>query len=136
MKSYVWGTTHDGNTDIVTTDLAEASAVTGSISAAFGRRSWRQNLEFYTESGSVTIVAPSDARMMVEAISSSGRVTSEFGGTTRREGAGQRNIARLGQPGRGMLSLRTANGSVTLTRGRPAVGDVSDMDALKSIVAS
>ena len=126
MKSYVWATSGDGDISIVTTDLAEASTSTGSISAEFGRRSWRQNLEFLTEDGDVTVMAPSDASMRFELVTGNGGIRSEFASRTSAFGGGQRSIASTGQGG-GMLTIHTGRGKVELKRGGQAVADLSDM---------
>jgi hypothetical protein len=78
MQSYVWATTDEGDIEISTTDVAEASSRLGSIRATFGRRSWRENLEFLTERGDVSVRAPADARMTIEASTGSGSLASEF----------------------------------------------------------
>lgn len=126
LRSYVWGTSQRGDISITTTDLAEASTRVGSISAEFGRRTWKQNLEFLTDSGDVTVVAPTDASMMFEAASESGRVRSEFPADVRPMGAGQRVISRVSSGG-GMLTIRTGRGLAELKRGGKAVAEVSDI---------
>ncbi len=126
VDSYVWGTSGKGDISIVTSDLAEASTSVGNISAVFGRRSWRQNLEFLSDRGDVTVVAPSDANMMIEAETSSGQATSEFAGRQTKFGTGQRIMSRTGT-GRGMLTIRTGRGKVELKRGSPAVGEASSI---------
>lgn len=127
MKSYVWGTSGHGDISIETSDLAEASTRVGSISAEFGRRSWKQDLEFFTGNGDVTVVAPSDASMMIQMETGAGRIRSEFPSDTKPFGSGQRSVALIGKS-RGGLTLRTGRGAVELKRGRRAVADVSDMD--------
>lgn len=126
VRSYVWGTSGRGNIRITTTDLAEASTGVGSIYAKFGRRSWRQDLEFLAESGNVTVLAPSDASMMIEAETHLGRVRSEFPGQVKPFGSGQQIFATTGAR-RGMLTLRTGRGDVELRRGAKAVAELSDM---------
>jgi len=126
VKSYVWGTSGDGDIRITTTDLAEASTRVGSISAQFGRRTWRQNLEFLTENGNVTVLAPSNASMIIEAETGLGSVQSEFPGEARRFGSGQRIFTTVGAGG-GALTLRTGRGTVQLKRGGQAVAEVSDI---------
>ena len=126
LKSYVWGTSGQGDISITTSDLAEASTKVGSISAEFGRRTWKQNLEFLTDDGDVTVVAPTDASMMFEAASAAGEVRSEFAAPVRAFGAGQRAASRIGES-RGMLTLQSGRGRVELKRGRKAIGEVSDM---------
>jgi beta-lactamase regulating signal transducer with metallopeptidase domain len=126
VQSYVWGTSVKGDISITTTDLAEASTRSGSISAEFGRRRWKQNLEFLTDSGDVTVVAPTDARMMFEAVSESGRVRSEFPAQVRAFGAGQR-AASTANGGGGMLTLHSGRGLAEIKRGGKAVADVSDI---------
>ena len=128
LRSYVWGTADKGDISITTTDLAEASTRTGSISAEFGRRSWKQNLEFLTESGNVTVVAPSDAQMVVEAWTRDGVVQSEFPGTVRPFESGQRTFTRVGRGG-GSLTLQSGNGTVVLKRGGRASGETSPLEA-------
>lgn len=126
VDSYVWGTSGQGDIKIVTTDLAEANASDGSITAEFRRRSWRQNLEFLADRGDVTVVAPTDANMMIEAATSLGQVTSEFGGRPTQFGAGQQIMTRTGQGG-GMLTLRTERGRVELKRGPRGVAERSSI---------
>jgi hypothetical protein len=126
VKSYVWGTSGNGDVRITTTDLAEATVRVGSIFAQFGRRSWRQNLEFLTESGDVTVLAPSNAKMMIEADTELGKVRSEFPGEVRAFGSGQRIFTTVGGGG-GMLTLRTRRGLVELKRGGEAVAEASDI---------
>ena len=127
LRSYVWGTSTRGDISITTTDLAEASTGAGSISAQFGRRNWKQNLEFLTESGNVTVVAPSDAGMVIEASTSKGVVQSEFPGQVRPFESGQRTFTKIGNGG-GALTLRSGNGTVVLKRGSPASGSTSVME--------
>lgn len=126
VKSYVWGTADEGDIRITTSDLAEASTNVGSISAQFGRRTWRQNLEFLTENGNVTVLAPSDARMIIEASTDVGRVQSEFPGEAKRFGSGQRIFTTIGGGG-GALTLRSGRGTVQLKRGGQAVAEVSEI---------
>ena len=126
VRSYVWGTSGRGNIRITTTDLAEANTGVGSIFAQFGRRSWRQDLEFLAESGNVTVLAPSDASMMIEAETNLGSVRSEFPGEVKPFGSGQQLFATTGAR-RGMLTLRTGRGDVALRRGAKAVAELSDM---------
>ena len=131
VQSYVWGTSGQGDIRIVTTDLAEANAAAGSIYAEFRRRSWKQNLEFLADQGDITVVAPSDANMMIEAETSLGRVTSDFGGTPVRFAAGEQIMTRTGQNG-GMLTLRTGRGRVELKRGPSAVAELSSIQLARS----
>jgi beta-lactamase regulating signal transducer with metallopeptidase domain len=126
VQSYVWGTSGRGDIRIVTTDLAEANAGAGSIYAEFRRRSWRQNLEFLADQGDITVIAPSDANMMIEVETSAGQVTSDFGGTPTRFASGQQIMTRTGQNG-GMLTIRTGRGRVELKRGPTAVAELSSI---------
>jgi beta-lactamase regulating signal transducer with metallopeptidase domain len=126
VKSYVWATSGRGDIAIVTTDLAEASTDRGSISAEFGRRSWKQNLEFLTDNGDVTVVAPRDANMQVEAVSEAGQVTSEFGGRVSRYRSGQQVMTKAGIGG-GALTIHTGRGRAELKKGGDAVAATSVM---------
>ena len=126
MKSYVWATSGRGDIAIETSDLAEASTRIGSISAEFRRRSWKQDLEFYTDDGDVTVVAPSDANMLIQMETGAGRIRSEFPADEKPFGRGRRSVASIGKRG-GALTLRTGRGTVELKKGRAAVADVSDM---------
>jgi beta-lactamase regulating signal transducer with metallopeptidase domain len=128
LRSYVWGTSTRGDIAITTTDLAEASTGAGSISAEFGRRTWKQNLEFLTESGDVTVVAPSDAGMVIEGWTKSGVLESEFPGRIRPFESGQRMFTTIGRGG-GALTLQSGKGKVVLKRGKPASGATSAMEA-------
>ena len=128
MNSYVWGTSGQGDISIVTNDLAEASTRIGSISAEFRRRSWKQDLEFLTENGDVTVVAPSDASMYMQLETGLGGIRSEFAGRVAPFGNGQRIMSSVGSGARrGALTLRTGRGRVELKRGPRAVADRSDM---------
>jgi len=120
LKSYAWATTVKGDISIVTTDLAEASSKSGDISAIFGRANWKSNLEFETDEGDVTVMAPSNASAMVQAQTGRGRVTSEFPLPTRNAGDGDTRVGRIGT-GRGMLTVRTGRGNVELKRGPAGV---------------
>jgi beta-lactamase regulating signal transducer with metallopeptidase domain len=127
VRSYVWGTSGRGDVNIVTSDLAEASTSAGNISAEFSRRSWRQDLEFLSEDGDVTVIAPRDASMMIQVETSSGQAIAEFPGRSTRFGAGQRIVSRAGA-GSGMLTLRTGRGKAELKRGPPAVAERSSIE--------
>lgn len=116
MESYVWGTSRRGDISISTTDLAEASTTKGSIAASFGKAAWRQNLEFLTDSGDVTVRAPSNSRMMFEVSTERGRIASDFPGNLSAFGAGQRTISKSGDGG-GMLTIHTLRGQAELRRG-------------------
>ncbi|HVF41176.1 MAG TPA: M56 family metallopeptidase, partial [Gemmatimonadaceae bacterium] len=116
MQSYVWGTARRGDIAISTSDLAEASTNRGSISASFGKAAWRQNLEFLSDSGDVTVQAPANSAMMFELSAERGRVVSEFPSRVRAIGAGQRTAARIGES-RGMLTVHTLRGTAQLRRG-------------------
>ena len=131
MKSYVWATSGHGDIALETSDLAEASTRIGSISAEFRRRSWKQDLEFYTDDGDVTVVAPSDANMLIQMETGSGRIRSEFPSDEKPFGRGRRSTASIGARG-GALTLRTGRGTVELKKGPRAVADVSDMSAAYS----
>jgi beta-lactamase regulating signal transducer with metallopeptidase domain len=126
VKSYVWGTSDRGDISITTSDLAEASTRVGSISAEFGRSNWRQDLEFFTDQGDVTVVAPSDANMHIQMETGAGQIRSEFAPQKNSSGGSQRSTASVGTGG-GMLTLRTGRGVVELKRGPKASGQVSDM---------
>ncbi|MFL6576077.1 MAG: HEAT repeat domain-containing protein, partial [Povalibacter sp.] len=126
VKSYVWGTSGLGDISITTSDLAEASTSSGSISAEFGRRTWKQDLEFETGNGNITVLAPSDANMLVQMESGSRLVRSEFPASVKRQGAGLHATATVGSRG-GMLTLRSGSGLVELKRGPKATAEVSDM---------
>ncbi|HUQ18158.1 MAG TPA: M56 family metallopeptidase [Gemmatimonadaceae bacterium] len=130
VESYVWGTASEGNIDISTTDLAEASTGIGSVNASFGRRSWRQDLEFYTDVGDVIVRAPADARMMIEAETRNGFMSSDFRGNLTSFGRGKRLIAKAGVGPAGMLTLRTGRGTVALRKGGNAVAEVSSIRML------
>jgi beta-lactamase regulating signal transducer with metallopeptidase domain len=137
VQSYVWGTSGQGDISIVTTDLAEASTTVGSISAQFGRRSWRQDLEFFTDRGDVTVVAPTDANMMVQVETGLGKATSEFGGKPTSFGVGERIMSRIGSrigSRGGMLTLRSGRGNVELKRGSRAVAEASSMRVDETMV--
>lgn len=136
LQSYAWGTAKRGDISLITTDLAEASTDNGSISAVFGRAHWKENLEFETGNGTVTVVVPSNSNTMFQAETNSGRVVSEFPVSSRRNEKGEHTFGRIGTGGEGgLLTVRSGSGDVTLRRGPVGVvGRDIYADAQSSIV--
>jgi hypothetical protein len=105
---------------------------TGSIYAEFGRRSWRQNLEFLADRGDIRVTAPRDAKMMIEVETSNGKIASDFGGPPiQLVGGGQKIVSRTGEGG-GMLTIRTGRGVAELFGGHLALVERSSMQPVNS----
>jgi uncharacterized protein YaiE (UPF0345 family) len=110
LSSNAFGSTISGNVDITTSELAEASTVSGSVNASIGRSDWRRNLAFSVMSGSVTVSIPENTNAEVWATAATGSVSSDFSLPRLMDGSLRGNIGAGG----GMLRLSTVTGSISL----------------------
>ncbi len=113
LASNALGFTVTGNIDITTTGLAEATTVTGSITASIGLAEWDRDLEFTTVTGSVTVEVPANTNAEVRLSSVSGSITSDFPLSEVSTGNVQGTIGSGGR----MLTLSSVTGNVALRRG-------------------
>jgi hypothetical protein len=120
LQSHVLARTVSGDIRISTSDLADASTVSGSIDVAMGRADWSGDLEFHTVSGDIVLEFASTLHADVEFESVSGDMESDFPITLRSRSngwVGGHVRGTIGDGGRS-LSLKTVSGDVSLRRGR------------------
>jgi hypothetical protein len=113
LQSDAFGSTISGDVDITTTELAEGSAVSGSVTARIGRTQWDGELTFSAASGNVTVSVPTNADAEVSATAVTGTVDSEFSLPRLANGSMRGNIGAGG----GRLRLSTVAGTVLLRKG-------------------
>ena len=102
-----------GNVHISTAGLAEASSVSGSITARMGRADWKDDLSFSTVSGDIRLEFPAlDADVSLSTIS--GQLSSDWDIAVQKTGRG-RVRGTVGKGGRA-LSLSTVSGDVELRK--------------------
>jgi hypothetical protein len=105
--------TVNGDVEVSTSGLAEASTVNGSVRAEVGRADWTGELEFHTVNGSITVALPSSIAAEVTAKTVNGGIESDFPLTIRGRFGPREMRGTIGGGGR-QLSLETVNGSIRL----------------------
>ncbi len=113
LRSNAIGATVSGNVNITTSELAEASTVSGSIEASIGGSNLDRDLAFTAISGSVTVSIPTNVNAEVWATAVSGSVFSDFSLPARPDGSIRGILGSGGQ----LLRLSTVSGNVMLRRG-------------------
>lgn len=108
--------TVNGDVDVETGGVAEATTVNGSIRASLGRADWRRSLKFTTVNGGITIRLPGNASADVAATTVNGSVDSDFPITVQGRMSPRSLRGRIGEGGR-ELDLTTVNGSIRLQKG-------------------
>ena len=120
LDAQVLARTVSGDIYVTTTDLADASTVSGSIDVTMGRADWRGDLEFHTVSGDITLSFPGGLDTDIEFESLSGDMDSDFPIALRSRSnrwIGGHIRGTIGDGGRS-LSMKTVSGDVRLRRGR------------------
>lgn len=118
LASLVRASTVSGDVDVSTTDIVEATTVSGSIRVRMGRTNWTGDLRFKTVSGDITLSLPSDVHAEVDFESLSGDMHSDFEITTSRmrgRWVGREIRGVIGRGGRS-LSASTVSGDLRLRR--------------------
>lgn len=108
--------TVNGDVELTTSGLAEASTVNGSITARLGRGDWRGDLEFSTVNGSIDVTLPAGLGADLEASTVNGAIQSDFAITTRGRINPRHLEGRIGDGGRA-LELTTVNGGIRIRQG-------------------
>ncbi len=116
LESDVEAHTVNGGVDIVTSGVATASTVNGSIDASLGRARWAGTLEFTTVNGGITLELPDDLSCEVRVTVANGRISSEFPLTIEGRVTPRKLKGTIGSGG-GTLVARTVNGGVEIRRG-------------------
>jgi len=115
LKSDAEGRSVNGNVQVETTGIAEGSTVNGSVDVVMGRADWRDELEFETVNGAITLTLPASLSAEVEAETVNGSVDSDFPLTISGRMKPTRIRGTIGSGGR-ELQLKTVNGSIRLRK--------------------
>lgn len=108
-------TTVNGNAEVSTRGMAEATTVNGDVIARVGRADWTGPAEFTTVNGSVTVTLPASVNADVSASTVNGDISTDFPLTVRGRFGPRRLTGTIGNGGRS-LSLKTVNGSIAIER--------------------
>src|SRR4029077_7379097 len=89
---------HSANGDhtVVTTPFASATTVNGSIDARLGSTDWKEDAEFETVNGGITIDLPANASMEVDASTVNGSMNTDFPLTIRGKWGPRRMSGTVG----------------------------------------
>lgn len=120
LRGPVRASTVSGGVDVRTSDVAEASSVSGDLRVAMGRMPRDGSLRFSSVSGDVRLTLPADAGAQLSASTVSGDIDSDFPLTLSGRGRswpGRRIQATLGRGGP-ELRISTVSGDIQLERGR------------------
>ncbi|HEU5049356.1 MAG TPA: DUF4097 family beta strand repeat-containing protein [Gemmatimonadales bacterium] len=107
--------TVNGDVEVATRGLAEASTVNGNVTASMGRADWTGTMEFHTVNGTITVSLPADADTEVRASTVNGDISTDFPLTVQGRFGPRRMQGTIGRGGRS-LSLETVNGSIEIDR--------------------
>ena len=105
----------NGSIRLVTTGLANATTVNGSINVTVGRADWPDGADFKTVNGEITLKLPQVVNAELRASTVSGSIESELPIAMTGQFEGRRLQGTLGSGGR-QLALSTVNGSITLLK--------------------
>jgi hypothetical protein len=120
LRSRVKARTVSGDIDVSTSDLADASTVSGRLRASMGRADWRGELDFRSVSGDVVLIFADGLDADVEFESLSGEIESDFPITIhsrRNQFIGDHLRGTIGKGGR-QLAVQTVSGDGRLRRSR------------------
>jgi len=105
----------NGSIRLVTTGLANATTVNGSINVTVGRADWPDGADFKTVNGEITLKLPQVVNAELRASTVSGSIKSELPIAMTGQFEGRRLQGTLGSGGR-QIALSTVNGSITLLK--------------------
>ncbi len=122
MRGPVSASTVSGGVDVQTSDVAEASSVSGDVRVSMGRLPRDGSMRFSTVSGDVRLILPADAGAELRANTVSGEIDTDF--PMRMEASSRGNSwVRVGQRVRGTigrggaeLEISTVSGDIELRR--------------------
>lgn len=107
--------TVNGQIDVATQGSAQASTVNGSMDVTMGRSDWRDELEFETVNGGITLTFSGDLNAEVSASTVNGSISTDYPLTIQGRFGPKRLRGVIGDGGR-TLTLATVNGSIELRR--------------------
>ena len=113
LESDVMAGTVNGKVHLVTTGLAGARTVNGSIDVTMGASSWNEPLAFTTVNGGIDLTVPADISADVHAGTVNGGLTTDFPLTVSGRWGPKSINGRIGNGGR-ELKLTTVNGGIRL----------------------
>lgn len=111
----VYASTVNGDVDVSTRGVAEASTVNGSIRAALGRADWTGTMRFHTVNGGITLEVPGNLAADIEAKTVNGSIDTDFPITVRGRFGSRTLRGTIGAGGRD-LEIETVNGSIRLRK--------------------
>jgi hypothetical protein len=121
LHSDVTANSVSGDITLVTTGVAEARTVSGSLDIEMASLDWKR-LSFKTVSGDITLRLPSEIAAAVDFESLSGDLDTDFAlalqGRQQRRWVGAHIQGTIGDGGGRSLELNTVSGDVTLRRAR------------------
>ncbi|HEX9729047.1 MAG TPA: DUF4097 family beta strand repeat-containing protein [Gemmatimonadales bacterium] len=115
IESDTYARTVNGDIEVSTTGVAEASTVNGGIRARMGRADWQGSIDFSTVNGSITVEVPDGFHAEVDARTVNGDFETDFPITVRGRFNRRRFSGVIGDGGR-QLRLETVNGSVRILK--------------------
>lgn len=115
LRGNAEGHTVNGSIRLVTTGLANATTVNGSIHATVGRADWPDGADFKTVNGEITLKLPTSINAELRADTANGSIRSELPIAVTGQIDNRRLQGTLGSGGK-RLALTTVNGSITLLK--------------------
>ncbi|HEX8360942.1 MAG TPA: DUF4097 family beta strand repeat-containing protein [Longimicrobium sp.] len=122
MRGPVSASTVSGGVDVQTSDVAEASTVSGHVRVSMGRLPRDGSMRFSTVSGDVRLILPADAGAELRANTVSGEIDTDFPMRMEASSRGS-SWVRVGQRVRGtigrggpVLEISTVSGDIELRR--------------------
>jgi len=115
LGGFVKGSSVSGDVRISTSDLAEASSVSGEVHVKMGRANWDGTLKFSSVSGDVVVEMPASLDADVSASTVSGEITSDWPVTMSGRWGPRSMNGTIGRGGR-QLTLSTVSGAIELRR--------------------
>jgi DUF4097 and DUF4098 domain-containing protein YvlB len=116
LQSDVASSTVNGKIHVVTTGLASARTVNGSIDVTMGATTWNEPLAFATVNGGIDVTVPAGVSAEVHAGTVNGGLTTDFPLTVSGRWGPKSVNGRIGSGGR-ELKLSTVNGGIHLHSG-------------------
>jgi hypothetical protein len=107
--------TVNGDVDVSSTGLAEATTVNGSITVSMDQANWDGTLDFTTVNGSVTLEMPGELNCDVSVSTVNGQISSDFPLTVKGRFSPRQLKGTIGDGGRSLV-IKTVNGSIQIRR--------------------
>ena len=115
VSGTVRASTVNGDVDVSTRGVAQATTVNGSIRASLGKADWSGEMSFTTVNGGITLEVPGDLSATIEAKTVNGSIETDFPITVQGRFGSRTLRGTIGSGGRD-LELETVNGSIRLRK--------------------